>query len=65
MAAFDTAPAHHRPQFGFAGFYSAFLNWQEKRAARAALHAMPDNLLDDLGISRLEIDDVVEGHSRR
>ncbi len=38
------------------GMIGSFVEWQRSRAAAAKLKAMPDHLLDDLGLSRADID---------
>jgi len=71
MAAFDTT----RTQYGTAGFagrigqvffsgVSAFAAWNDARVTRNALAALSDRELDDIGLSRGDID-VVAGIDRR
>lgn len=63
MAAFDTT----RPAYGAApvagqikGFFSAliakYVAWNDQRVTRNALHALTDRELDDIGLSRGDID---------
>lgn len=40
---------------------SAFVRWNDHRNAMRELSAMPDYLLTDIGVSRLEIREVVNG----
>lgn len=68
MAAFDTT----RPVYGAApvagqvkGFMSnliaTMIAWNDARATRKALNALTDRELDDIGLVRGDIDDVVNG----
>ena len=38
------------------GIIGNLVEWQKSRSAAAKLKAMPDHLLDDLGLSRADID---------
>jgi uncharacterized protein YjiS (DUF1127 family) len=42
-----------------AGYVMAFRTWRSRRAAIAQLHALDDRNLQDIGISRSEIESVV------
>lgn len=42
----------------FAPFISAVIAWNDQRATRAALSQLSDRELDDIGLSRGEIDHV-------
>ncbi|MFM9847525.1 MAG: DUF1127 domain-containing protein [Hyphomicrobiaceae bacterium] len=43
----------------FAGYAAQFRKWRSRQAAIAQLHGMEDRQLQDIGISRSEIDSVV------
>ncbi len=48
------------PEIGLVERYAAkFRKWRSRRAAIAQLHAMEDRHLQDIGISRSEIESVV------
>lgn len=68
MAAFE----HTRPrQTGdgivaiFSRFYGIFAHWAEARQTREALYRLSDRELDDIGLTRGEIEQVSQGHYRR
>lgn len=43
----------------FQGYIAAFRKWRDRKAAIAELHAMEDRALQDIGISRSEIESVI------
>lgn len=59
MALFEThrAPAHVNPTAGFLGtLFTVYADWSERRATRAMLHRLSDRELDDIGLTRGDID---------
>ena len=64
MAAIDTlhAPALPRPSNNlFSRIALAISDWSNVRATRDALHALSDRELNDIGLSRSDIDRVARG----
>lgn len=67
MAAYiSAAPVkHHRSSnMSVTGMIGGIVEWRKNRAAAAQLRAMPDHILDDLGLSRADID-MVAHYGRR
>ena len=67
MAAFaSVAPAKRNrgPRLSVGGLIGGFVEWRRNRAAAAQLRALPDHMLDDLGLTRAEIDEAA-AHGRR
>jgi uncharacterized protein YjiS (DUF1127 family) len=61
MALIDTsrAHAHPRPALGFISrLVEAVISWNDRRATRKALSQLSDRELDDIGLSRGDIDRV-------
>ncbi|MCW8842519.1 MAG: DUF1127 domain-containing protein [Rhodobacteraceae bacterium] len=65
MTAFDAAtPASTRVSLADrivnakARFVAAYANWQDQRATRAALAALSDRELDDIGLCRGDLDGI-------
>ncbi|WP_104018833.1 DUF1127 domain-containing protein [Roseovarius nitratireducens] len=61
MALIDTprAHAHPRPAFGLLSrIVEAVISWNDRRATRTALAQLSDRELDDIGLSRGDIDRV-------
>ena len=63
MTAFDTASAGavrvsfaDRVGHTVATLAAAYSDWKDKRATRAALSALSDRELDDIGLSRADLD---------
>jgi uncharacterized protein YjiS (DUF1127 family) len=46
------------------GAFNAFSSWRLRRRQRAELHALGDAALKDFGISRWEIDSIVNSPNR-
>ncbi|MEM6939649.1 MAG: DUF1127 domain-containing protein [Pseudomonadota bacterium] len=72
MATFDTsrttygaASASSRSLSVFARFMSAFRAWNEARMTRNALSALSDRELEDIGLVRGDIDNMVEATAKR
>ena len=63
MAAIDTlhAPALPRPSNLFARLALAISEWNNARITRDALHCLSDRELNDIGLSRSDIDRVARG----
>ena len=45
----------------FRAAFKAIVRAHQRRLAKAELRALPDHLLSDMGLSRYEIDDYVDG----
>ena len=45
--------------FSFADIIAVFKTWNDKRITRAQLNMLSDRELDDIGLTRAEIDDVI------
>ncbi|MFN0115676.1 MAG: DUF1127 domain-containing protein [Paracoccaceae bacterium] len=45
----------------FAGAFAAFAAWNDARVTRKALHKLSDRELDDIGLSRGDIEDIALG----
>jgi len=61
MALIDTprAHAHGRPALGLVSrLVEAVISWNDRRATRKALSQLSDRELDDIGLSRGDIDRV-------
>ncbi|REC58693.1 DUF1127 domain-containing protein [Rhodosalinus sediminis] len=63
MAAFDTARTHYgtsavtgRTSLGIAGFVGALAAWNDARVTRKTLSKLSDRELEDIGLSRGDID---------
>ena len=63
MAAFDTARTSHgkpavpgRMSFGFPGMLGALAAWNDARVTRKALSRLTDRELEDIGLTRGDID---------
>lgn len=63
MSAIDTlhAPAIARPTNLFARIATAVMDWNNVRSTRDALYRLTDRELDDIGLSRSDIDRVARG----
>lgn len=63
MAAVDAlhAPALPRPSNPFARLVQAVSDWNNARITRDALHSLSDRELNDIGLSRSDIDHVARG----
>lgn len=62
MAAYDVAAprtGRRTPGFSVSGLISGALEWRKNRIAAAELRAMPDHILDDLGLNRADVDTAV------
>lgn len=62
MALFEThrAPATLNPTAGLLGtLFTLYADWAERRATRATLHKLSDRELDDIGLTRGDIEDVL------
>lgn len=66
MAAFDTIYQPHRTngfytRLGtiFASVYSTVLTWNDRRLTRKALNTLTDRELDDIGLGRGDIDNIL------
>lgn len=59
MAAFDSTRTH-APSAGLGGFaahiYDTLVSWNERRVTRNALSRLSDRELEDIGLSRGDID---------
>ncbi|MFP4273657.1 MAG: DUF1127 domain-containing protein [Paracoccaceae bacterium] len=71
MAAFDTNrtqfPAAGTPGrigFGFPGLLGSLAAWNDSRATRKALSRLSDRELEDIGLSRGDIDSVSSARTR-
>lgn len=67
MAIFDTsrttygsATAASRFFAAFSALFGAVVAWNDARATRNALSALSDRELEDIGLTRADIDDVVK-----
>lgn len=49
----------------FSGLIDSIATWRKRQLAAAELRALDDRMLDDLGVSRSEIDSVVRDGVRR
>lgn len=60
MAHFDTAPSAAAPTFGLAAFvrrtFGTLTAWNESRVTRISLSRLTDRELDDIGLTRRDID---------
>ena len=59
MAVIDTSRSHAAPGFigrAIAKVTAAFTTWSDARATRKALSQLSDHELDDIGLSRNDID---------
>lgn len=56
-AIMNAAPArtHESAALPLAGWLTAFADWRRARRAEAELRALPDHILDDLGLGRGDI----------
>lgn len=63
MSAIDTlhAPAIARPANIFSRIALAVMDWNNARTTRDALYRLTDRELDDIGLSRSDIDRVARG----
>jgi uncharacterized protein YjiS (DUF1127 family) len=43
------------------GVFDAVVAWKDRRATRAALNSLSDRELDDIGITRADINSIVRG----
>lgn len=62
MALFEThrAPTHGSVSVGILGtLFTLYADWAERRATRAALLQLSDRELDDIGLTRGDIDRVL------
>ena len=71
MASFDTtrpmADGHHfgaRLSNFFSGVVGTFAAWNDARVTRNALSRLSDHELDDLGLTRADIDSIGASHLR-
>ena len=60
------APARtgRRPALPLAAWFTAFGDWRRARAAERELRALPDHILDDLGLGRGDILNAVRNGRR-
>ena len=72
MAAFDTTRTSYgtatigsRFSRALSGTVSAFVAWNDARVTRNALSALSDRELEDIGLSRGDIDAVAQGNTIR
>lgn len=63
MASFvHTAPAAGRLSRAIANAFAAFAEWREARATHAALDKLSNRELEDIGLSRADLDDMAGLH---
>lgn len=62
MSALDTRVSYAPASAGFASkLFSAVGDWMNARATRNALHRLSDRELDDIGLTRADIERVARG----
>lgn len=69
MALFETTRSTDGLGFGghrnpFAVLLTAMLSWNDARVTRKALTGLSDHELDDIGLSRGDIEDIAQGRAR-
>ena len=66
MAFFDaTRPAPGRSGWGLSSLLSAFFDWREQRETVIALSRLSDRELNDIGLSRADLEGITPTRRRR
>ena len=61
LAPFQDITKNNKPQiFKLTSFIQTFKTWNDRRITRKDLHKLDDRMLDDIGLSRGDIDTLVE-----